>query len=161
MRREVDGVFEVRAQVRGDFAELLAAGADRVRQRAGEVRQWVDGGGFGAEDVADRAVAAVLAVDVALQSSLVGLELAFEGGVVEVAHPAFGFVDLRALLRGGEQAICVEGDGERFIAFLRRNVGRLAPITLLHGIAQAAYPLFQHYHESFSHYDLAEDRCHA
>ena len=111
MRREVDGVFEVRAQVRGDFAELLAAGADGVRQRAGEVRQWVDGGGFGAEDVADRAVAAVLAVDVGLEPGLVGLELAFEGGVVEVAYPAFICVDLRALLRGGEQAVGVEGDG--------------------------------------------------
>ena len=80
----VDAVFEFGPQAVGHFAELLGAGLDGVGQAAGQVGQGVDLGVALAEHVANGAVAAILALDVALEAALVGIELALQGRGVEV-----------------------------------------------------------------------------
>ena len=66
----VDFVFELGALAVGYVAELLAPGANSVRQAAGQVGQGVDARLFDAQYVAYRAFAAILAVDVAFQLAL-------------------------------------------------------------------------------------------
>ena len=107
----VDAVFELGPQVVGHFAELLGAGLDGVGQGAGQVGQGVDLRIALAQHVADGAVAGVLAGDVGFEASLVGVELALQGCGVEVLHPAFGLVDLRALLGGIHEGVGIERHG--------------------------------------------------
>ncbi len=80
----VDAVLELGPQAVGDFAELACSCLDGVGQAAGQVGQGVDLGVALAEHVANGAVAAILALDVALEAALVGIELALQGRGVEV-----------------------------------------------------------------------------
>lgn len=97
-----------------------------------------------AEHISDGALAAVLALDVGLQLVLVGAQTGFDGVGVEVAHPAFGFVDLRALLGGGDEGLGIEGHcrlqvhaGGVFKAF-EAGVKRYPGIALARGVDGAA-----------------------
>ncbi len=63
-----------------------------------------------ADDVAHRGVG-VLALDVVAQAGLVVGQLALQGSLVEVLHPALRFVDRGALLGGAQQGLRVQRDG--------------------------------------------------
>ena len=104
----VDAVLELGPQAVRDFAELAGSCLDGVGQAAGQVGQGVDLGVALAEHVTHGAVAAVLAVNVCFEASLVGVELALQGLGVKVLYPAFGLVDLGALAGGGQEGIGVE-----------------------------------------------------
>ena len=80
----MDAVFEFGPQAVGDFAELACSCLDGVGQAAGQVGQGVDLRVALAEHITHGAVAGVLAVDVGFEAGLVGVELALQGGGVEV-----------------------------------------------------------------------------
>ena len=104
----VDAVLEFGPQAVGYFAELAGSCLDGVGQAAGQVGQGVDLGAALAEHVTHGAVAAVLAVDVGFEAGLVGVELALQGGGVEVLYPAFGLVGLGALLGGIQEGVGIQ-----------------------------------------------------
>ena len=104
----VDAVLEPCTQAVGHFAELTCSGFDGVGQGAGQVGQGVDLRIALAQHVADGAVAGVLAVDVGFEAGLVGVELALQGGGVEVLYPAFGLVGLGALLGGIQEGVGIQ-----------------------------------------------------
>ena len=68
------------------------------------------GNDLAANDVADRGIE-LLGVDVGLELILVAGELVLDGGLVEVLHPAFLFIDRGSALCGVEQGLGIQGNG--------------------------------------------------
>ena len=107
----MDAVFEFGFEVVWNFCKRAAARLHGVGQCGVKEGQFA---GFDAslpKHLADGALAVILRLNIGGKLFLVGVQLALQGGGVQVLDPAFGVVDGGVLAGGGDEFFGVDGHG--------------------------------------------------